>query len=103
MATQEQLTNLKAQWKGDPCWDIEDTEGFKEHRAELAAFREAQEAAWTKQRQDDLNAKAEQLGVPGNHVLAQYVIGLEQRLNDLELRHERSVERLAARITKLGG
>lgn len=47
--------------------------------------------------------KAEQLGVPGNSALAQYVIGLEQRLSDLEHRHERAVQALAARITKLGG
>lgn len=84
MATQKELNELKANWRSDPCWDIEDTTGFEDHRAELAAFREAQEAAWAKQRQDALNATAERLGVPGNLALAQYVTGLEQRLEAIE-------------------
>jgi hypothetical protein len=33
------LQDLKAQWLADPCWDIEYTEGFEEHRQELLIFR----------------------------------------------------------------
>jgi len=38
MPTREQIEKLKASWAADPCWDIEDTDGFEEYRDELAAF-----------------------------------------------------------------
>ena len=28
MKIQEEIDELKRQWEKDPCWDIEDTEGF---------------------------------------------------------------------------
>lgn len=37
--TPEEIDHLKKSWLADPCWDIEDTEGFEAHRAELLAFR----------------------------------------------------------------
>jgi hypothetical protein len=40
------VDTLKAQWLRDPCWDIEDTEGFEDHREELLAYRFAQEERW---------------------------------------------------------
>lgn len=43
MKSKKELDDLKANWKGDPCWDIEDTEGFEEHRAELLAWRKEYE------------------------------------------------------------
>lgn len=39
MKTQEEIQTLKDSWKKDPCWDIEDTEGFEEHHQELMAWR----------------------------------------------------------------
>jgi hypothetical protein len=39
MATEEQIQKLKDSWIHDPCWDIEDTEGFEEHHDELLAWR----------------------------------------------------------------
>ena len=39
MKTKQELDDLKANWKADPCWDIEDTEGFEEHREELLVWR----------------------------------------------------------------
>lgn len=47
MKTQEQIEALKANWLKDPIWDIEETEGFEDHREELLAFRQSQERAWT--------------------------------------------------------
>lgn len=52
---------------------------------------------------EELAATVERLDVPDSLALVQYVMSLEQRLGDLEQRHERALERLAARITKLGG
>ena len=35
MATQDEIEKLKKNWLADPCWDIEDEDGFCEHREEL--------------------------------------------------------------------
>ena len=48
MKTKQEIDQLKADWHSDGGWDIEDAEGFKEHREELIAYRkqvEAQRAA----------------------------------------------------------
>lgn len=37
--TNEQIEALKINWSKDPCWDIEDTEGFEDHHGELLAWR----------------------------------------------------------------
>lgn len=39
MRTPEEIKKLKDQWLRDPCWDIEDADGFEDHREELAAWR----------------------------------------------------------------
>ncbi|GEM_PF-6650957 len=39
MKTREEIEKLKQDWKNDPCWNIEDTEGFKDRKGELIAFR----------------------------------------------------------------
>lgn len=38
--TPEEIEQLKKNWMQDPCWDIEDTEGFEEHYEELKAWHE---------------------------------------------------------------
>lgn len=43
--TQAEIDALKVSWREDQTWDIEETEGFEAHRAELAAFRQDIEAA----------------------------------------------------------
>ncbi len=42
--TPEEIEKLKASWRRDPCWDIEDTEGFEDHQEELLAYRKQVEA-----------------------------------------------------------
>ena len=37
--TANEIAELKRGWSADPCWDIEDTEGFEAHRDELKTFR----------------------------------------------------------------
>lgn len=41
--TREELEALKDNWLKDPCWDIEDTEGYEDHIEELLDFRLSQE------------------------------------------------------------
>ncbi len=48
MKTEEEVHYLKANWQADPIWNIEETEGFEEHRAELLAFRLKCEENWAK-------------------------------------------------------
>lgn len=81
--TAHDLDTLKAQWRYDPCWDIEDTEGFEAHYDELKAYRFQCQQEWHAEHQRELEAKAEDLGVPGNLKLAQYVLNLEQRLDKM--------------------
>lgn len=39
MKTKDEVQALKDSWSKDPCWDIEDTEGFEDHYEELLAYR----------------------------------------------------------------
>lgn len=36
----QEIEQLKADWRRDPCWDIEETEGFEAHRDELLQYRQ---------------------------------------------------------------
>ncbi len=80
----EEIQRLKADWLNDPCWDIETTEGFEAHRDELLAFRNERERQWEEQRKARLEAKAAELGIPGNTRLAAHIERLESRLIRLE-------------------
>jgi len=44
--TPEEIQELKDNWRRDPCWEIEDTEGFEEHREELLAYSQEMKAHW---------------------------------------------------------
>jgi len=75
-----EIEDLKKQWIGDPCWDIADTEGFEAHRDELQQFQDAQEAEWERSYIAKLEARAEELGVPGKTRLVEEIIKLEQKI-----------------------
>jgi len=51
--TLAEINELKRNWSNDPCWDIEDTEGFEAYKQELLAYRLEQEAEWKRRRHDD--------------------------------------------------
>lgn len=78
------LGELQMQWCDDPCWDLEETEGFEEYRAELKAFADARKAEWAAQRNEKLTALAEKMGCPGNMQAAEYALGLERVIERLE-------------------
>lgn len=50
--TDEEIDNLKMQWQMDPCWDIEDTEGFEAYKKQLEAWRIQEESTWSSSKQD---------------------------------------------------
>ena len=83
MKTQEEINELKRQWEQDPCWDIEDTEGFEDHARDLLAYRKQKESEWEKQKQKELEYVADSLGVPGNVKLACAFIELQKRIEEL--------------------
>jgi hypothetical protein len=56
--TKEEIQTLKDSWMKDPCWDIEETEGFEEHVEELLAFRKEKEAEWTRQEEERIAKRA---------------------------------------------
>jgi hypothetical protein len=60
--TTEELNALKKSWIKDPCWDIETTEGFEQHQAELLAFRKEMEAKWEAERQKKLDRRMGWIG-----------------------------------------
>jgi hypothetical protein len=84
--TPQEISALKKDWESDPCWDIEDTEGFEAHREELLAFSLQHQAKCEALWNERLDKKAIELGCPENRVLARYVEQMEARLNRLENR-----------------
>jgi hypothetical protein len=48
--TRDEIDILKMQWRADPIWDIEDTEGFEFYRNELYVYRIEYENASMKDR-----------------------------------------------------
>lgn len=57
MKTREEVEALKANWRSDPCWDLEDTEGFEEYREELAKYQKTAQEEWEAKRKADIEAK----------------------------------------------
>jgi len=52
-----EIEDLKRQWVKDPCWEIEDTEGFEAYKEELKKFSEEQTKKWKDER--DMREAAE--------------------------------------------
>lgn len=78
----EEIEALKAAWLKDPCWDIEDTEGFEAWHTELLLFRldiQRDSKAFEAQR---IGAKTAALGI--NATLLQHIEALELRIVQLE-------------------
>lgn len=84
----KEITELKQQWLADPCWDIEDTEGFEAHAQELKEFRREMEAEWAADRREKLAVYMQAVGLDPSLVahqkLAERLRMLESRLAKLE-------------------
>lgn len=89
MKTREQVEEIKRQWLCDPCWDIEETEGFREYKEELFAFRKQYEKDWKRQYEARVAMKARSIGCPDNFILAEYVMNLESRIEELSRQIEK--------------
>jgi len=87
--TRDEIDALKLNWRADPCWNIEDTEGFEDHRTELVAYRDEMVLKWMGQKaqRDEnerlrLKRKAESLNCSPE--LLKYIESIEYRLSELQ-------------------
>jgi uncharacterized iron-regulated protein len=61
--TQDEIQALKDNWVKDPIWDIETTDGFEDHYAELLAFRAEQELKWQIEAKETIANRARVIAV----------------------------------------
>lgn len=90
MPTLEEVERLKKDWSVDPCWDIEDTPGFEQYRADLLSYRMKVEAEARQAIYDKTDRLATQLRI--SFELAGYILALEERLGDMANQIERLYE-----------
>lgn len=102
MKTREEIEHLKASWVGDPCWDIEDTEGFEDHQEELLRFRVEQEQRWRTEQDDRVRLKAIELDIEDKPTLAKYILDLESRLKEQSEQLEKKLTRIWSAISERG-
>lgn len=89
--SRQEVESLKANWLSDPCWDIEQTEGFEEYCDELKEYRLDMEAKWKAQEYNRLFNRARDLGIDQ----------LGDKDNEIDLRLMRYLEGLESKITEL--
>ena len=88
--TQEEIDALKARWREDPSFVLEDTPGFEAHRVELTEYRWIMEGIWNRQRnnpetrQQLLAAKAKALSALSMLELAERFLEMEQKVAKME-------------------
>lgn len=82
--TEAEIEHLKANWREDPCWEIEDTEGFEDHFDELLAYRAECEEKWDADALAELRVLANAIGLSDNLRLAQHLRDLSERIEKLE-------------------
>ena len=80
MKTKQELLDLKTDWRCDPCWDIELTEGFEEHYDELLQYRLEMDAYWKKIEDERILKRSKELGIEGNYKSLYYLEGLERSI-----------------------
>jgi hypothetical protein len=81
--SREQIDALKANWRDDPCYDLEDVDGFGRYHDELLAYRKETEAKWAARSQAELTDFAESIGVLNNVKLAEFLRTLSDRIGEL--------------------
>ncbi len=82
MKTREELRVLQTNWRSDPCWDIEETEGFEEYREELKTYRSFVEDMWREDKYRRLVRMSNKYAC--SIELAEHIELLENRLAQLE-------------------
>lgn len=111
--TPKEIEELKAGWVSDPCWDIEDTEGFEDVRAELIQFRRDMEFKWEEQRLTRIRRMAQEFGFvvessdfycvehPTHVEPKRFVERMERILNHIDALEDR-LEQAEIKLDKIG-
>jgi hypothetical protein len=86
MKTFDQIEELKQNWISDPCWDIEETEGFEDEKRELKLFRMETEALWKERETKRQLERCERLGIYDNIKLLVFLESMENEI--VKLREE---------------
>jgi hypothetical protein len=81
--SRDEIEDLKRQWRKDPHWDIEETEGFEAHREELKAYNDEMQNEWAAQRKERIVDDMGKMGITSEKTYW-YLKRLEQRLESLE-------------------
>lgn len=87
---EQEINNLKGNWTDDPCWDIEETEGFEPFKDELLEYSKKMKVIWKNKREKkekELDQKANELDLEG--------------LYRLILRQRKEIENLQNRIDNI--
>jgi acetamidase/formamidase len=84
--TRLEVERLKENWLKDPCYDIEQVEGFEDYKEELIEFRKRVEEKATQKHIEKVKKFAVEKGIdPVKHfTLASYIYSLESRVSQLE-------------------
>lgn len=115
MRTRAEIDTLKADWARDPEWEIEETEGFEDHKPELLAYRLECEAKWKLEAEHRHRARLHALIEPAMQSLlaakgrgagpqlvkADFLVALSQALLPLADRIDRLERDLAAEKQRL--
>lgn len=87
-AKEDLLSSLKKDWLEDPCWDIEDTDGFEDFRDELRNFRLETQAKWDTERaekaESERNRRLERYETLGPDGLMALLEKLESGLSEAQ-------------------
>jgi hypothetical protein len=89
LRTEKRIEELKKNWSADPCWNIEETEGFEAYKEELKTYRLQKELEWSEQYNNQLMLFAESIGLKDNLKLAEYIRSLQNRIYQLEQNTDR--------------
>lgn len=85
--TDDEVLALKDNWKQDPCWDIENTDGFEAHHDELLQWRQDYEAKCAQrweEAQEARRAKQREVWGSAPDAALDYIHRIETRLLALE-------------------
>mgnify|MGYP000499881927 CR=1 FL=1 len=123
MKTRAEIDKLILDWREDPCWELEDTEGFEDHRTELLGVRMECEAKWkARAEREHAEARAKLLqpfwtalpqdirtiaGMPGTDAnlvalaLAEMLMPLQKQIDRLDARQESAERELDRQVDNL--
>lgn len=121
--TRTQINELILSWRADPAWELEETEGFEEHRTELLGVRRQLEAEWKARAQrEHAEARAKLLrpfwealpanirtiaGMPGTDAnlvalaMAEMLIPLQKQIDRLDARQDAAERELDTQVDGL--